>query len=505
MWHDTLPRAAPAAGAGAADATPPSKHLTLLLLALTGLMLILDLTITNVALPTIQQALRMTPEGLQWVVNAYALGYGGLLLLGGRLADRLGRRRVFLAGVAIFTLASLLGGLASSGGMLVAARGLQGLGAALTGPAGLSILTTTFAEGPERNRALGVWSAVLASGGALGMLAGGLLTQYASWRWVLFVNVPVGALVLAATPRLVPATPGQLRAHIDAAGAVTVTAGLAALVYATTQIPQHGWAGGRTIGLLLLSAVLLGAFLAIQARRRAPLVPLRIFRHRSLAGADTVALLGGAAIIASPIFFLTLYLQQILGFSAIQAGLATLPLALAVIAASQLTPKLVNAVGPRWLLAGGLALAAVGLLLLGRIHPAGGYPTDVLGPIVLLGLGMGLTFVPLTASATAGVPPAEQGLASGLLQTAQQLGVALGLAALTSIATATTQGLLGPGHAGGPADPAALQAALTSGYAAALRVAALLALAAAALTTLILPPRRPARFQHLSHQPEEGS
>src|SRR6266511_2496128 len=363
MRHDTLPRPAPPAAPAPTGAAQPSKHLTLLLLALTGLMLILDLTITNVALPSIQRALRMTPQGLQWVVNAYALGYGGFLLLGGRLADRLGRRRVFLAGVAVFTLAALVGGLAPAAGVLVAARGLQGLGAALAGPASLSIITTAFAEGPERNRALGVWSAVLASGGAIGMLAGGLLTQYASWRWVLFVNVPVGALLLAATPRVVPAAPGEPRARIDAAGAVTVTAGLAGLVYATTQV----------------------------------------------------------------------------------------------------SPRIMERVGRKRLLVSGLALAAVGLALLGRIHPAGSYTVEVLGPVVLLGLGMGLSFVPLTASAVAGVPPADQGLASGLLQTAQQLGVALGLAVLTSLATATTLGLLG--HPAGPPDPAALQAALTGGYA----------------------------------------
>jgi EmrB/QacA subfamily drug resistance transporter len=486
MPHDTLPRPAPAGVAR------PAKHLTLLLIAVTGLMLILDLTITNVALPTIQHALRMTPQSLQWVVNAYALAYGGFLLLGGRLADRLGRRQVFLTGVAVFTVASLLGGLAPAGGVLVAARALQGLGAALAGPAGLSILTTTYAEGPERNRALGVWSAVLASGGALGMLAGGLLTQYASWRWVLFVNVPVGILVLAATPHVVAAAPGQPRARLDVAGAVTVTAGLAALVYATSQMPGHGWTAAPTLGVLVLALALLAAFVVVEARRRAPLVPLGIFRRRGVAEADLVALLSGAAVIASPIFFLTLYLQQVLGFSAIQAGLATLPLGLAVIAASQLTPKLVDTVGARRLLAGGLALAAAGLLLLGRIHPAGGYTLDMAGPLVLLGLGMGLSFVPLTASATAGVPPADQGLAAGLLQTAQQLGVALGLAVLTGLATATTQGLLG--GASGPPDPEVLEAALTGGYAAALRGAALLALAGAALAILLLP----------RHPPKEG-
>ncbi len=490
MRQDTLPEPAAPTAPTTADAAWPSrsKQLTLLIIAVTGLMMILDLTITNVALPTIQHALRMTPQDLGWVVNAYALAYGGFLLLGGRLADRLGRRRVFLAGVAVFTLASLVGGLAPAGGVLIAARGLQGVGAALAGPAGLSILTTAFAEGPERNRALGVWSAVLASGGAIGMLAGGLLTTYASWRWVLFVNVPVGALVLAATPRLVPAARRQLRTHLDVAGAVTVTAGLVALVYATSQLPERGWTATPTLGVFLLAVVLLGAFLVIEAHHRAPLVPLSIFRHRSLAGADMVALVGGAAIIASPIFFLTLYLQQILGFSAVQAGLATLPLGLAVIAAARLTPKLISRIGPRRLLAGGLALAAAGLALLGRIHPTGSYPVDVAGPIVLLGLGMGLIFVPMTASATAGLPPADQGLASGLLQTAQQLGVALGLAALTSLASATSQDLLGA--ADGPPDPAALQAALTGGYAAALRGAALLALTGAALTILVLPPTR---------------
>jgi EmrB/QacA subfamily drug resistance transporter len=498
MRQDTLPRpirSAMGPSTGTTRPSEPSKQLTLLIVAGTGLMFILDLTITNVALPTIQQALRMTPQGLQWVVNAYALANGGFLLLGGRLADRLGRRRVFLAGVAVFTLASLLGGLAPTGGVLLTARGLQGLGAALAGPAGLSILTTTFAEGPERNRALGVWSAVLASGGAVGMLAGGLLTTYAGWRWVLFVNVPVGALALLATLRVVPAAPGQRRVRVDAAGAVTVTAGLAALVYATSHMPGRGWTAAPTLGSFLLAAALLGAFVVIEAHRRTPLVPLEIFRRRSLTGADMVAVLGGAAIIASPIFFLTLYLQQILGFSAIQAGLATMPLGLAVIAASRLTPTLLNTVGARRLLAGGLALAAIGLVLLGRIHPAGSYAADVAGPIALLGLGMGLSFVPLTASATAGVPPADQGLAAGLLQTAQQLGVALGLAVLGSLATATTRGLLSSGHDGGTPTPTALQAALTGGYAAALRGAALLAVAAVALTILGLPPTRQPKEQ----------
>jgi EmrB/QacA subfamily drug resistance transporter len=453
--------------------------MALFVLALTGLMLILDLTITNVALPAIQLALDTSTRTLQWVVNAYALAGGGFLLLGGRLADRLGRRRVFLGGMTVFAAGSLVGGLAPTAGWLVAARGLQGLGAALTAPSALAILTTSFAEGPERNRALGVWSAVTASGGALGMLLGGLLTEYLSWRWVLFVNVPVAVAVLVLTPRFVHDDPGQPGTATDPAGAATVTGGLLALVYATTQVPAHGWGGARTVGLLALAALLLAAFVVVEARHRAPLVPLGTFRRRSLTAASTVGLLIGAALIGPPIFFLTLYLQQILGFSALAAGLASLPLGLGVIAASQAAARAVGAVGPRRLATGGLLLAAAGLLLLGRIRADGGYLAGVLGPSVLVGTGMGLVFVPLMVTATSGVRPADQGLVSGLLNTAQQLGVALGMAALTTVAATTS---------GGGLDPAAL----TGGYGAALRGAAVLALAAAVLTVLFLEPSRPA-------------
>jgi EmrB/QacA subfamily drug resistance transporter len=480
----------------------PSKNLTLLVLALTGLMLILDLTITNVALPTIQRALRMTPQDLQWVVNAYALTGGGFMLLGGRLADRLGRRRVFLTGLATFTVASLLGGLAQSGLWLIAARGLQGLGAALAGPAALSLVTTTFAEGPERNRALGVQSAVTASGGAIGMVLGGLLTQYMSWRWVMFVNVPVGALVLAVTPRLVPIGSRAPATRTDIGGALTVTAGLVALVYATAQVPEHGWTAPRILLYLVVATLLFGVFLLIEARHPAPLVPLGIFRRRTLASADTVALLVGAGLTAAPIFFLNLYLQQILGFSVIAAGLASLPLGLAVITTSQVASRLVGAFGPRRLLVGGLVLSAIGLALLGRIEVGGSYLADVLGPILLHGLGLGLIFVPLMVSATAGVAPADQGLASGLLQTAQQLGVALGLALLTTIASGTTRNLLGQATA---PDPGSLQEALTGGYGTALRGSALLAVAAVAFTLLLLRPGPAApRLARAANNPDVG-
>jgi EmrB/QacA subfamily drug resistance transporter len=466
-----------------------SRTLTLAVLALTGLMLVLDITITNVALPTIQHDLGATTQDLQWVVNGYALAAGGFLLLGGRLADRLGRRRVFLAGMTIFAVGSLLGGLAPSVGWLVAARGLQGLGAALSGPAAFSIITTTFAEGPERNRAVGLWSATAAAGGALGMLAGGLLTQYAGWRWVLFVNVPVAALVLVATPRLVADVPGEPEARTDVAGAASVTGGLLALVYATTLVPTHGWTAARTLGLFLAAALLLAAFVVVEARRRAPLVPLGLFRRRSLTGAVSVGLLVGAGLIAAPIFFVTLYLQQILGFSAIQAGLGSLPLALAVIAAARLATGLIGPFGAKRLAAAGLLASAVALLLLGRVQPAGSYLADVLGPVLLQGFGMGLVFMPVMVSAVAGVAPADQGLVSGILQTTQQVGVALGMAALTTVATATSQDLLGDRS---PSDPAAVQQALTGGYAAGLRGAALVALAGAALTILLLPSSHPA-------------
>jgi EmrB/QacA subfamily drug resistance transporter len=485
----------PPPGQPSATASQRSRNLALAVLALTGLMLVLDITITNVALPTIQRALGTTTQDLQWVVNAYALTAGGFLLLGGRLADRLGRRRVFLAGMLLFAVGSLLGGLAPSAGWLIAARGLQGLGAALVGPAAFSIITTTFAEGPERNRAVGLWSATAASGGALGMLLGGLLTQYAGWRWVLFVNVPVALLVLVVTPRLVPDIAGEPEARTDVAGAVMVTGGLLALTYATTLVPAHGWTAAPTLGLLLVAAVLLAGFVVVEARHRVPLVPLGIFRRRSLTGAVAVGLLVGAGLIATPIFFLTLYLQQILGFSAVQAGLASLPLALAVIAAARLATGLVGSVGARWLAAGGLALSAVALLLLGRIHPGGSYAADVLGPLLLQGLGMGLVFMPVMVSAVAGVPPADQGLVSGVLQTTQQLGVALGMAALTTLATGTTQNLLAGSSP--PPDPATIQAALTGGYAAALRGAALVALAGAALSILLLPSPQPAPSPNL--------
>jgi EmrB/QacA subfamily drug resistance transporter len=485
----------PPPGQPSAAASQRSRNLALAILALTGLMLVLDITITNVALPTIQRALGTTTQDLQWVVNAYALAAGGFLLLGGRLADRLGRRRVFLAGMLVFAVGSLLGGLAPSAGWLIAARGLQGLGAALVGPSAFSIITTTFAEGPERNRAVGLWSATAASGGALGMLLGGLLTQYAGWRWVLFVNVPVALLVLVVTPRLVPDIAGQPEARTDVAGAVLVTGGLLALTYATTLVPTHGWTTAPILGLLGAAAVLLAGFVVVEARHRAPLVPLGIFRRRSLTGAVTVGLLVGAGLVAAPIFFLTLYLQQILGFSAVQAGLASLPLALAVIAAARLGTALIGSVGAKRLAAAGLALSAVALALLGRIRPGGSYAADVLGPMLLQGLGMGLVFMPVMVSAVAGVPPADQGLVSGVLQTTQQLGVALGVAALTTLATGTTQDLLA--GTGSSPDPATIQAALTGGYAAALRGAALVALAGAALSMLLLPSSQPAPSPNL--------
>lgn len=462
------------------DRKVDTRDLALILLAISGLMLILDVTITNVALPTIKRALDMSATDLTWVVNAYSLVFGGFLLLGGRLADRLGRRRIFLIGLAVFALASLLGGLATAGWWLIAARGLQGLGGALASPSALSIVTTMFAEGPERNRALGIMSAVVASGGALGMLLGGLLTEYASWRWVMWVNVPIGLLVLLAAPRVIPPIGGNPATRTDTAGAVAVSGGILALVFAIAQVSAHGWGSATTLGSLLLAVILLVSFIAIELRHPAPLVPLSVFRRRSLAGANTVALIGAAAVMASPIFFLTLYLQQILGFSAMRSGLAVLPLALSVMAASRVASRLVDARGPRPILAAGLILAAAGLGWLSGIEVEGSYLVDVLVPIVVLGSGMGLSFVPLMVSAVSGVPPRDQGLATGLLNTAQQLGIAVGLAVLANIAASVTAGSPGPEAV-----------ALTAGYAAGLQGAAVFALVGAVLAALILP--RPPR------------
>ncbi len=461
------------------------KGRALVLLAAVQLIVVLDAAIVNVALPTIQRDLGFSEAGLQWVVNAYTLMFGGFLLLGGRLADRLGRRRIFMVGLTIFTAASFLGGLAQNDAWLVLARGLQGLGGAILAPATLAIMAVTFDEGAERNKAMGVFGAVAGSGGAIGVLLGGILTEYLGWQWVLFVNVPIGLVMLALAPRLLRESRSDETGGFDIAGASTVTAGLISLVYAfvTVAEPDVAWGDRTPVTFFLLAAVLLGAYLVIESRTRHPLMPLGVFRRRNLTGANLIGLLVGAALFAM-FFFLSLYLQQVLGYSAIKAGISYLPLSLGIIVSAAVASQLVTRVGVRPVIVPGLLLSAVGLLMFATVDANGSFLGDVLVPSIVVALGLGATFVPLIIAATAGVGNHDAGLASGLIQTAQQVGGALGLAILLTIATARTQSYLTDlGRAPGPQDG---PIAAVEGFQAAFAVGAVFALAGAVLAVVLL-------------------
>ncbi|HWC40261.1 MAG TPA: MFS transporter, partial [Acidimicrobiales bacterium] len=417
-------------------ATRPSyKWAALGVLALAQLMVVLDTTIVNVALPSIQRALHFSSAAnLQWVVNAYILAFGGFLLLGGRVADRYGRRLVFVGGVALFAIGSLAGGLANSSGLLVAARAVQGLGGAFMAPAALSLITVIFTEGEERNRALGVWAAIAGTGAAIGLLAGGVLTTALSWRWVFFVNVPIAAFAALAPYRLIRESRDPVAGGFDVAGAVTGTAGLGALVFALVRANVWGWGSATTISVFAAAAVLLAVFAALQLRRRYPLVPLRLFRSRTLLGADVGMLFAGAGLFAM-FFFLTLYMQDVLHYSALRTGVGYLPISGMIITSATLGSRILTRVGPRPILVTGFLLAASGLALLVRISPTTGY-LDVLPSLLLIGGGMGAAFVSMTSSAVAGVPREDAGVASALLNASQQIGGSLGLAVLTAVATA---------------------------------------------------------------------
>ncbi|MEX0973295.1 MAG: MFS transporter [Solirubrobacterales bacterium] len=429
------------------------RWLALVLLCSAQFVVVLDASIVNVALPSIGTALDFSQENLPWVVNAYVLTFGGFLLLGGRTADLLGRRRVFMAGLALVAVASLAAGFAATEGQLIAARAAQGLGAAIISPAALSIVTTTFGDGAERNRALGVWGAVAGSGGAAGVLLGGILTDGLGWEWVLWVNVPVALLALVLAPRLIAESRADHETRaFDVAGAVTVTAALSILVYAVVDATEAGWGSGRTIGLLALSAVLLAAFVAIELRSAKPLVPFSIFRIRTLTGANVVGLLVGASLI-SMFFFISLYMQQVLGYSAIKTGLSYLPLALTIMASAAIASQLVTKLGYKPVLAAGMLFIVAGLLWFSRASVGGGFTTDILGPSLLAAVGLGFSFVTTTIAAVSGVRETEAGLASGLINTSQQIGGALGLAVLSTIATSRAFNLT---PSGGQPDPAAL-------------------------------------------------
>jgi len=413
------------------------RWIALALLCMAQFVVVLDASIVNVALPTIGRSLSFSQDNLSWVVNAYVLTFGGFLLLGGRLADLLGRRRVFIGGLLLFAVASLVGGFAESEGTLIAARAVQGLGAALLSPAALSIVTTTFSDGAERNKALGVWGAVAGSGGAAGVLLGGILTEYVGWEWVLWVNVPIGIVAALIAPRLILESRAEHETrHFDALGALSVTAGLSVLVYALVEAPDVGWGSGQTIGLLAGAVALIAAFVAIERRSTSPLVPFSIFRNRTLTGANVVGILTGASLF-SMFFFISLYMQNVLGFSAIEAGLAYLPLAVSIIISAGVASQLVTRIGFKPVLATGMALIAGGLLWFSQISVDGSFLADVLGPSLLAAVGLGFAFVPQTIAAMSNVSDRDAGLASGLINTSQQVGGALGLAILASVAFST--------------------------------------------------------------------
>jgi EmrB/QacA subfamily drug resistance transporter len=463
--------------------TARAKNIALLLLAMTQFVLVIDASIVNVALPSIGRALHFSRDDLTWVVNSYTLTFGGFLLLGGRMADLLGRRRMFMVGLIVFAFASLLGGLAQSEAWLIAARAVQGLGGAIVSPAALSIITNTFADGPERNRALGVWGAVAGAGGAAGVLLGGVLTSGLSWRWVLFVNVPIGLVVAALAPRVL----GESRRDdesksFDIAGAVAVTGGLALLVYAVVDAVNIGWGATRTIACLALSALALAAFVVIELRQRDPLMPFAIFRLRTLRGANVVGLLIAMSLF-SMFFFLSLYLQDVMNYSPIKTGIGYLPLAAGIIVSAGVASALVNRFGFKLPLVLGLLLVAAALAWFSQLPaPHGHYLTDILGPSLLAAVGLGFAFVSVTIAAVTGIEPRQAGLASGLINTSQQVGGALGLAILATIANSRTQDVVRSG-----VHSAAV--ATTKGYDRAFLVGAGFALAGALLAATLISTR----------------
>jgi EmrB/QacA subfamily drug resistance transporter len=419
-------------------------------------MTILDVSIVNVALPSIGRALDFSREDLQWVITAYAIAFGGFLLLGGRAADLIGRRRVFMVGVGLFSVASLVCGLAESEGVLIAARAVQGLGGAIISPAALSIVMTSFEEGPERNKALGIWGALGGSGAAVGVLAGGVLTKYLGWEWIFFVNVPVGALVLALTPRIIPESRRDTaERQYDALGAVLVSAGLALLVYTISTAPDVGWATARTILLLIASGALLVGFLVNERRAHDPLMPFRIFSVRTVAGANVVGALLGAVIFAN-FFLLTLYVQNVLHYSALKAGVTFVATAGTAVVAAGVAQALTTRLGAKPVIAVGLALLTGAMIWYSQIPVDGSYASDLLPGYLRVGVGIAFSFVPVSIAALAGIAEREAGLASGLINTSQQIGGAVGVAVASTVFTSHFKPHV--------SDREPLPAALTGGY-----------------------------------------
>jgi EmrB/QacA subfamily drug resistance transporter len=454
------------------------------LLAVSYFMTVVDLTIVNVALPTIGRRLHFPESDLQWVVTAYSLTLGGFLLLGGRAADLLGRRRLFMAGLAVFTGASLACALATTDTFLIIMRGLQGLGAAMVLPAALSIVMNMFSEGAERNKALGIWGGIGAAGATAGLLAGGLLTRYAGWEYIFYLNVPIGATTLVLARRVVPESRlNGARRRYDPFGAVTVTGALVIGVYTISQAPTVGWTATRTLALLAVSAALLVGFLVLETRAEAPLLPLRLFRLRTLAGSNAVSFLLGASFFAF-IFIGTLYMQQVLGYSALKTGVAWLATSVTALALAGPAQMLVTRASAKLVMAAGMAMVGAGILWATQIQAHGSFWADLAGPLFVTG-GCTLAFIPVSIGALAGVAGHDGGVASGLLNTSQQIGGAIGVAVASTVAATRTQALLSQGQA--------TAAALTGGFQWALWVSGLTALAAVPVTFLLIRRRELAR------------
>jgi EmrB/QacA subfamily drug resistance transporter len=472
------PATTPPAAQPAATNDQRRSWFVLIIAALSQFMVVLDITVVNIALPRIQMGLHFSAANLQWVVNGYTLIFGGFLLLGGRAADLLGRKRLFVIGTTLFAAASLLNGLAQTSGMLIVGRGLQGLGGALVAPAALSIVTTTYTNGDQRTKALAAWSAIAALGSALGLLLGGVLTDIASWRWVFFINVPIGLGAVALAVRYIPESRVEAARRYDIAGAITVTGGLVVLVYGIVKAQSYGWGSIRSLADFVVAVALLSAFIAIEHRSETPLMRLGIFRVRSLAVADASLLLVASAMFGM-FFFASLYVQEVLHDSPLTAGLAFLPVTGGIMIGSGLAQAAMKRVGIRNLAAAGVIVAAVGLLLLTRLPVHGHYATNLLPGLVLLAFGLGLTFVPVTMLATSGVSADDAGLASGLYNVAQQVGGSLGLAILSTFAASRASHLL-HAHSAGPL------AARVSGYHLAFLIAAIMLAGAGVLLAVAL-------------------
>jgi EmrB/QacA subfamily drug resistance transporter len=467
------------------DLPDPRRFRALAVIAIAQLMIVLDATVVTIALPSAQKSLHLSVSDRQWVLTAYTLAFGGLLLLGGRIADYLGRKRMFILSLIGFAGASALGGLAQSSGMLFGARALQGAMAAVMAPAALSLITVTFTEPHERARAFGVYGAISGGGAAIGLILGGLLTQYASWRWTLLINVPIAIAAAAAATGLVRESRAERRSTYDVPGALTSTAGLLALVYGFTRAEIDGWAAATTLSFVAIGVALLAVFVLIERRTANPLLPLRVVADRNRGGAFLSSLLVGIALFAM-FMFLTYYFQQILGFSAIKAGFAFLPFSVGIIAGASLSSRLLPRIGPRPLMAVGFALAAAGLVVFTQIHAHSAYLFPILPAELMVSLGMGTAFVPLSSTALIGVEPADAGVASALVNTTQQTGGSLGVALLSTVAASATTGYLSS-HPGGASVAAT---AAVHGYTTAFAISAILLGAASVVSALVMRAER---------------